>query len=152
MDELEKKIATDTSPVNSTGTEVLKWIDHPLKKSWKNLLIVVLFLMVAPAVVFFSTKSLLFLFLSIVFLLGSLSTFFLPTTYELSEDSIKVKFFFNTRKMEWGKYRSFYVDKNGVLLSPFEKPSRLENFRGIYLRFNQNKDEVVNFIKQRIKS
>jgi hypothetical protein len=152
MDELEKKIATDTSPVNSTGTEVLKWIDHPLKKSWKNLLIVVLFLMVAPAVVFFSTKSLLFLFLSIVFLLGSLSTFFLPTTYELSEDSIKVKFFFNTRKMEWGKYRSFYVDKNGVLLSPFEKPSRLENFRGIYIRFNQNKDEVVNFIKQRIKS
>ena len=152
MDELEKKIATDTSPVNSTGTEVLKWIDHPLKKSWKNLLIVVLFLMVAPAVVFFSTKSLLFLFLSIVFLLGSLSTFFLPTSYELSENCIKVKFFFNTRKMEWGKYRSFYVDKNGVLLSPFEKPSRLETFRGIYLRFNQNKDEVVNFIKQRIKS
>ncbi|MCJ7458582.1 MAG: hypothetical protein MUP17_06300, partial [candidate division Zixibacteria bacterium] len=66
--------------------------------------------------------------------------------------SLKVKFFFNTRKMEWGKYRSFYMDKNGVLLSPFEKPSRLENFRGIYLRFNQNKDEVVNFIKQRIKS
>ncbi|OGC81302.1 MAG: hypothetical protein A2W07_06260 [candidate division Zixibacteria bacterium RBG_16_43_9] len=132
--------------------QVLKWIDHPLKKSRKNLLIVVLFLILAPTVVFFSTKSIFFLFLSIIFLLGSLSTFFLPTTYELSEDSLKVKFFFNTRKMEWGKYRSFYVDKNGVLLSPFEKPSRLENFRGIYLRFNQNKDEVVNFIKQRIKS
>ena len=136
----------------TTRREVLKWIDHPLKKSGKNLLIVVLFLILAPAVVFFSTRSIFFLFLSIIFLLGSLSTFFLPTTYELSEDSLKVKFFFNTRKMEWGKYRSFYMDKNGVLLSPFEKPSRLENFRGIYIRFNQNKDEVVNFIKQRIKS
>lgn len=132
--------------------QVLKWIDHPLKKSGKNLLIVVLFLVIAPTVVFFSTRSIFFLLLSIIFLLGSLSTFFLPTTYELTENGIKVKFFFNTRKMEWGKYRSFYVDKNGVLLSPFEKPSRLENFRGIYLRFNQNKDEVVNFIQQRIKS
>lgn len=132
--------------------QVLKWIDHPLKKRGKNLLIVVLFLVIAPTVVFFSTKSLFFLLLSVIFLLGSLSTFFLPTTYELSEDGLKVKFFFNTRQMEWGKYRSFYADKNGVLLSPFEKPSRLENFRGIYLRFNQNKDEVVNFIQQRIKS
>jgi hypothetical protein len=132
--------------------QVLKWIDHPLKKSGKNLLIVVLFLVIGPSVVFFSTRSIFFLFLSIIFLLGSLSTFFLPTTYELTENGIKVKFFFNTKQMEWGKYRSFYVDKNGVLLSPFEKPSRLENFRGIYLRFNQNKDEVVNFIQQRVKT
>lgn len=132
--------------------QVLKWIDHPLKKSGKNLLIVLLFLIIAPIVVFFSTRSIFFLFLSVIFLVGSLSTFFLPTAYELSETGIKVKFFFNTRRMEWGKYRSFYVDKNGVLLSPFEKPSRLENFRGIYLRFNQNKDEVINFIKSKIKS
>ena len=144
MEAVEKNI---TSP-----GQVLKWIDHPLRKSRKNLLIVIFFLILAPAVVFFSTKSLFFLLLSIIFLLGSLSTFFLPTTYELSEDGLKVKFFFNTRQAEWGKYRSFYVDKNGVLLSPFEKPSRLENFRGIYLRFNQNKDEVINFIKSKIKS
>ena len=152
MDELEKKIATDTSPINSTGTEVLKWIDHPLKKNRKNLVIVICALILIPVIVFLTTNSLFFLLLSIIFLLGSLSTFFLPTTYELSEDGIKVKFFFNTRQTEWGKYRSFYVDKNGVLLSPFEKPSRLENFRGIYLRFNQNKEEVINFIKSKIKS
>jgi hypothetical protein len=144
MEAVEKNL---TSP-----GQVLKWIDHPLKKSGKNLLIVLLFLVIAPTVVFFSTKSIFFLFLSIIFLLGSLSTFFLPTTYELSENSLKVKFFFNTRQMEWGKYRSFYADKNGVLLSPFEKPSRLENFRGLYIRFNQNKEEVIDFIKTKIKS
>jgi hypothetical protein len=151
METVDNSFTTPTAGL-TPRREVLKWIDHPLKKSGKNLLIVVLFLMVAPTVVFFSTKSLLFLFLSIIFLLGSLSTFFLPTSYELSENCIKVKFFYNTRKMEWGKYRSFYVDKNGVLLSPFEKPSRLENFRGLYIRFNQNKEEVINFIKSKIKS
>ncbi len=152
MDKVDKKIEMDSTPVDSTKAQVLKWIDHPLKKSKRNLFIVIIALILVPVIVFVATNSLFFVLLSIIFLLGSLSTFFLPTTYELSENGIKVKFFFNTRQMEWGKYRSFYVDKNGVLLSPFEKPSRLENFRGIYLRFNQNKDEVINFIKSKIKT
>ena len=39
-----------------------------------------------------------------------------------------------------------------VLLSPFGHPSRLENFRGIYLIFNENKNEIVEFIKSHINS
>jgi len=132
--------------------EALIWTTHPLKKSKRNTLLVILFLILTPGIIFVSTNSLFFLFLSFVILIGSLSSFFLPTTYELSEDRIKVRFFLNTKEMEWKKYRSFYVDKNGVLLSPFEKPSRLENFRGLYIRFNQNKDQVLNFIKSRMKS
>jgi hypothetical protein len=134
------------------GEDVLTWISHPLKKNKRNTILVILFLVLTPAIVFFSTQSLFFLILAFLILLGSLSSFFLPTTYELSSDRVKVRFFLNTKEVEWKNYRSFYVDKNGVLLSPFEKPSRLENFRGIYIRFNQNKDEVVNFIKERIKS
>lgn len=85
-------------------------------------------------------------------MLGSLSPFFLPTYYELDNEKVKVKFFFNTKEKEWNMFKSFYVDKNGVLLSPFEKPSRLENFRGLYVRFNQNKEEVVDFVKSKIAS
>lgn len=134
------------------GEETLSWTSHPLKKNKRNTVLVIMFLILAPVIVFISTNSLFFLLLSLIILLGSLASFFLPTTYELSQEKIRVKFLINTREIEWGKYRSFYVDKNGVLLSPFAKPSRLENFRGIYLRFEQNKDEVVNFIKERIKS
>jgi hypothetical protein len=134
------------------GEETLTWTSHPFKKNKRNTILVILFIILAPVIIFISTNSLFFLLLSLVILLGSLASFFFPTTYELSPNKIKVKFFINTRETEWGKYRSFYVDKNGVLLSPFAKPSRLENFRGIYLRFEQNKDEVVDFIKQRIQS
>jgi len=42
------------------------------------------------------------------------------------------------------------VDKNGIFLSPFRKPRRLENFRGIYLMVGENRDEVISFIKERI--
>ncbi len=53
-------------------------------------------------------------------------------------------------KREWSHFRSFYPDKNGVLLSPFAKPSRLENFRGVYILFGENKDEILDFIRMRI--
>lgn len=129
----------------------LKWSTHPVKRSSKISILVILFLFVVWSLVYLTTFSLLLTILSVVIMLGSLSSFFLPTYYELNDEKIKVKFFFNTKEKEWSMFRSFYVDKNGVLLSPFEKPSRLENFRGLYVRFNQNKDEVVDFVKSRIK-
>jgi len=43
--------------------------------------------------------------------------------------------------------RNFYPDPNGVLLSPFSTPSRLENFRGIYLRFGDNRREVLAYLE-----
>jgi hypothetical protein len=129
---------------------VLKWSTHPVKKSSKISILVILFLFVVWFLVYLTTFSLLLTILSVVIMLGSLSSFFLPTYYELDEKKIKVKFFFNTKEKEWSMFRSFYVDKNGVLLSPFEKPSRLENFRGLYLRFSRNKDEVVDFVRSKM--
>jgi hypothetical protein len=54
-------------------------------------------------------------------------------------------------RKKWSQYRSCYPDKNGVLLSPFVRPSRLENFRGTYIRFWNNREEVVSFVKTMIE-
>lgn len=88
--------------------------------------------------------------LSVVIMLGSLSSFFLPTRYELDDDKVKIRYLLSMRERKWGMFRSYYVDKNGVLLSPFERPSRLENFRGLYIRFDNNQDQVVDFVKSKI--
>ena len=130
---------------------VLEWSTHPLKRNTLVSILVIVFLFVVWFVVYLTTSSLFLTGLSVVIMLGSLSSFFLPTHYELDQEKIKVKFFLTTRQREWGAFRSFYVDKNGVLLSPFAKPSRLENFRGIYVRFHQNKDQVVDFVKSKIQ-
>jgi len=131
--------------------KVLKWSTHPVKKNALVSISVVLFLLVLWWVVYLTTDSVFLTVLSVVIMLGSLSSFFLPTYYELDQKKVKIKFFFTTREREWRMFRSFYVDKNGVLLSPFEKPSRLENFRGIYVRFNQNKKQVVDFVESKIR-
>jgi hypothetical protein len=133
------------------GETVLSWSTHPVMKKPLVSILVALFLFIIWAVVYLATLNLFFVAFSVVIMLGSLSSFFLPTYYELDNDKIKVRFFFTIKEKKWGMFRSFYVDKNGLLLSPFEKPSRLENFRGIYIRFNQNKDEVVDFVKSKIK-
>jgi hypothetical protein len=129
----------------------LKWSTHPVKRKALVSILVILFLLGILILVYLTTQSLFFTALSVVILLGSLSSFFLPTYYELDEKKIKIKYFISSREKEWSMFRSFYVDKNGLLLSPFEKPSRLENFRGIYIRFNQNKDQVVDFVKSKMQ-
>jgi len=131
--------------------QVLRWSSHPFKRNIKISLLVTGFLILCWVFVYMSTQSILFLVISVIILLGSLSSFFLPTEYELSNDKIKVRFFLSEKERDWTSYHSFYPDKNGVLLSPFDKPSRLENFRGLYLRFEKNKDEVVDFVESRIK-
>ena len=131
---------------------VLKWRSHPFKIKILTSFLVILCLLAVWISVYLTTFSVLMTAVSFIILLGALSPFFLPTDYELTSDKIKVRFFFSQREKEWSFYRSFYVDKNGVLLSPFEKPSRLENFRGMYIRFGQNKNQVVKFVSSKIKN
>ena len=129
----------------------LEWTVHPLIANWKVSVGLIAFLIALCTAIYFSFNSLTFLFLSIIFLVGSLSPFFFPTTYTINDDGINIKTVFRKSSKNWGYYKSYYPDKNGILLSPFPHPSRLENFRGLYVRFNNNKADVVNFVKQKLK-
>ncbi|MGB2696742.1 MAG: hypothetical protein WBD28_02645 [Candidatus Zixiibacteriota bacterium] len=134
-----------------SDSSVLKWRSHPFKRKKLTSLLVILCMVAVWISVYLTTFSVLMTVVSVIILLGALSPFFLPTDYELTSDKIKVRFFFSQKEKEWSFYRSFYVDKKGVFLSPFERPSRMENFRGIYIRVDQNKDQVVEFVSSRIK-
>lgn len=89
--------------------------------------------------------------LSVLLVGASIFPYFTPTRYRLTEKEIKVSSIFTKQKKKWDNYSSFYVDKNGVLLSPFKEPSRLENFRGIYIHFHNNKEKVIAFIKKKME-
>ncbi len=129
----------------------LEWTVHPLKANKKVSIGLIIFLIALCTSIYFSFDSLTFMILSVIFLVGSLSSFFLPTTYLLQNDCIIVKTIFRRFSRQWDSFKSYYPDKNGVFLSPFLHPTRLENFRGLYVRFNDNKTEIVNFIKQKIE-
>lgn len=138
------------SDQNKMSIGSIKWTVHPVKRRPFISIGVTLFIFLIGYVVNYSTQSQWFTVLALVVLFGSLSKFYLPTKYELNEKEVIIKTTTQQLKKEWSLYRSFYPDKNGVLLSPYSEQTRMENFRGIYLMFEKNKDEVLQYIKTHI--
>ena len=127
----------------------LSWRVHPLRRDWRVSLGVTALLLLIWWAVWLWTRSKPFTFLSVIIMLGSLSSFFFPVTFSLDEEFVTVRSPFTTKRKRWVEFKSFWVDRHGVLLSPFARRSRLESFRGLYIRFSANRDEVVEFVRRR---
>jgi hypothetical protein len=145
-----RNLGQSPAPQNSSVVAI-QWTVHPIKRNWKRSAGVVLFLVILCAAIYLSLNSVTLLLLSVVILVSSLAPFFFPTTYTLRDDCIIVRSLLRRFSKQWAFFRSYYPDKNGVLLSPFSSPSRLENFRGVYIMFSRNRSEVVNFIRKKMK-
>lgn len=146
MDQVNK----ESEKTSGISGPVLAWTAHPVKRKPLVSVLVTLFIFLISYLVLTSTGSTVFLVLSLVIMFGSLAKFYLPTRYELRDDGLIVQNISYTLKKSWDQYRSFYADKNGLLLSPFRERSRLENFRGLYLMFEKNNDQVTRFVSAHI--
>ncbi len=149
----EQTTPPEKSEVNEPESEevTLDWVCHPAKRNMKITVAVSILIAVLVVVVYYATFSVWFTILGFLILTGSLAGFYFPTHYQFTENKIIIKTTMQTLEKKWSQYRSYYADKNGVLLSPFGRPSRLENFRGIYIKFWYNKDEVMAIVKDKIK-
>ena len=128
------------------------WRVHPLRENWTRSTLLLLFLLFLFSGIYWLFQSVFVTLLSAMFVTGSLYRYFVPFRYELYEHELVVSAPRYRLTKSWADFRSFYVDNNGVLLSPFAKPSRLENFRGVYVRFGANRSEVLDFIRDKIST
>jgi len=131
--------------------EKIEWESLPARNKKK--------LVIAIIAVFFTT---LFLYLftgpywaifGFLLLLFVLFPFYTVTRYSLDNEKIVIKKPFYTVSKELRYFRRVEKDRNGVFLSPFKKPSRLDNFRGIYLIMQDDKlkTRVFEFLKKNIE-
>lgn len=147
----QQRTASPSSEENNLDEgEVLQWTTHPARRNLLKTALVTLFITLVSVIAWYATETFGFGLLALVVLTLSTARYFVPTTYRLSDRRIMIKTMTQTIYKDWSVYRSFYPDKSGVLLSPFVEPSRLENFRGVYLMFEDNRQEVVDFIRTRI--
>lgn len=131
----------------------ISWRVHPLVENWKRSAILCIFLSAILAILYIGFKSIVVVMLSAMLLIGPLYKYFIPFHYNCGKESLLVKACCYKHERQWSSFRSSYVDKNGILLSPFPKPTRLENFRGIYVRFGKHPpEEIVNFIQNKLNS
>lgn len=81
-------------------------------------------------------------------LIASLSSFYLPTTYRLDAEGASWNRFSGNRSISWSRVRRVSDEKDGLFLSPFAGRSMMENFRGLYLPYRANRDEILRLVRQ----
>src|SRR5262249_50669016 len=81
-----------------------------------------------------------------MFVLLSVSSFLLPTGYRLTREGIEVRSLGVVRARPWSEMKRFDLDASGIFLSPFEKRSWLDAYRGVRLLVEGNRDSVVAFV------
>ena len=132
------------------STPIFEYTCHPAKRNMTITALTTVFLVVCVILVWLISFSLFMVALSILILFGSLAGFYFPTRYFFYDDHLVVKTTIQSLRKDWSLFRSYYPDKNGVLLSPFARPTRLENFRGTYIKFEGNRDKVMEIVRAKI--
>jgi len=133
-------------------SDVLEWRSWPLRddvpKSWLLVAVVV-----AVCVgVGFSFEGAGYGLIAALILGVGLSRYFLATHYCLDETGVSARFLGQTQRMVWDDVQRVLVHREGIHLSPFPKPSRLDSFRGVFLRFAANADEVTRVVERYTKA
>lgn len=82
-------------------------------------------------------------------LLGlSVAPHYAGATYALTAEGASVRGLLVTHRRAWSEVKAHFPDAEGVLLSPLSKPTRLAYTRGLYLRFADNRDEVLACVER----
>ena len=140
----------DRTGTPSAATE-LRWTVHPLRHEppVKTALLVLIILGV-PVLVALAFETPAFGFLAAVLLTASMSRYFAPTRYALLQEHVLIAHLGARRTTPWGRIRRHAVLPDGVFLSPFVRPHRLDPFRGCFLRYRDNRDEVIAYVEARL--
>ncbi len=132
---------------------MIEWCSFPIKenpvyKSFLLLLSVILF----SLIIGYSIDT-IHGFLALLLLILSLAKYFIPTYYFLNQDKLIIRSLFFTKYRGWDYYSRYSIGNGGIFLSPFPKRSRLDSFRGDYLRFSKDVDRssITSFIKEKVK-
>jgi hypothetical protein len=95
----------------------------------------------------------LYYILGIVILFLGIFPYFVPTEYYFFENDILVQYPIIKIEKKYSDFGCFYVDKNGIMLSTFKRPRRLDSFRGQSIRFSKTqkeRNEIIPFLKEKI--
>ncbi len=126
---------------------LLRWQVHLVRRQPERLPVVLLVLIGAPMLGLWLMEHWLFAIAALWMVFSATADYLLPIRYEADEMGIRQKGW-SPRLMRWERVRRVVWGEQGVLLSPFEKPSRLDAFRGIFLWYGDHADEVRALVER----
>lgn len=141
----KEEMKTFASPL-----ETLEWQVHPFFESRRRALLSILGPLVVSALVYLWSASRLWTILGFLLLISAEFPFFLRSFYRFDSAGVTLRRAGAVFSRGWDQIKSYYPDRNGVLLSPFARPHWLENFRGLYIQFGRHRQEVLAYLNSRL--
>ncbi len=129
----------------------LEWTVHLARRRPRQAVAIVAVIVLAGIAAGYGFQAPLLGVLAVILLTASVSEFLFPVRYALGPDGASAKGLLHRRAMAWRQVRRAARDEWGVKLSPLARPSRLEAYRGIYLWFEGNAEDVMAAIDHRVR-
>lgn len=129
----------------------LSWRVHRLRESPEKVPLVAGAYAVALGAWWLAFPHPVTLLLPTVALTGALAEYLFPITYRLTEQGAFADCGLSRLALEWKEVRRATHGKDGVYLSPLSRPSRLDTFRGIRLRYLPGDTDHAETVRETVR-
>ena len=125
------------------------WKDRPASKQRGRAIFGYIVIALTGIVIYWaSDNNIFFGLISIVLMFLASGRFYFTSHYFADETGFGEKFLGSSRTRKWHEFKRVDIGKNALFLSPFEKPRRLDSFRGIFVPVEN--DEIKEFILKKV--
>ena len=132
--EIVPSLPTTAAPLPA-GALLLTWRVHLLRRRPERLPLVVVIYLLAIGSVWLMFGSPLPVCAALLLLTGAISEYLFPIEYRLTEASVAAAGGTSKTALRWQDVRRVVFRRSGVLLTALPAPSRLDSFRGVFLRY-----------------
>jgi len=140
MEDAPERLATEAE---SYAWEVRLWRQSPSKLSG-----IFAAAVIAGAFGYLLFHSVALTMIGFLVVVGSTTEFWLPQKLKLDRNSASLRCGISVTSIQWRDVKRVIEDGAGVRLTPLSEDNRLSPFRGVYLRFANNRDEVMSWIER----
>lgn len=126
-----------------------EWSITLRRKNPQKFWVVLVIALFAGLLGLFLLKSLVMGVIGVGAILLSTADFWMPVRYRIDDNEVSAKVGLSTTALAWSDVKRVLTSEMGVKLTPLEKDSSLSPFRGVFLRFDGNKKDVLNAITKR---
>ena len=127
---------------------ILAWKVHLLREEPSRMLLIAPVVLASLLVSYILFQSLLFPAVALLLFTCALSDYVFPVRYEITDRGASSRSLTGRTFVEWDRVKKYYLDDRGIKLSTLGRPGRLEAYRGVYLRFGGNRDEVIRAVRR----
>jgi hypothetical protein len=129
----------------------MAWTVHPVKERPRLGLLVGGIILAMSVASWLWTRSGFWPLFCLLVLFLSLESFFFPTRFTLEDGKLIVHRRFSRNEREWSIFRRCQVDRDGMTLSPYRKPTFMDGYRSIRIRWGSvDREQVVAFVRPRL--